>query len=429
MEDSTPQDSQRQTQRRAIEALRAGVPSRDAVRALGCRQPALEAHFRQRLNAAKEGAMEETQAAGMLLVGDFGAGKSHLLDAFRHLALEDNFVCGKGVISKETPLHDPAKLYLAAMQSSETPGRSGTAGTALTEVALKLDPTSEAYDHLAAWVRGMGTRLNSRFAATLFLFKDKMRDMALRNRILSFWAGDPLNVGEIRKVLKNCGARTTYPLETLGVQEMALQRFAFASHLILAAGYSGWVLLVDEVELIGRYSPLQRAKSYAQMARWAGKLPGQKYPGLVTVFALMSNFESEVLEEKGDLDTLPHKLKERGLVDMAKHAECGMRMIQREKVSLHPPDAEAIAQTRDQVRALYAEAYGWTPPDLESEESGRAPSSTAMRQHVRRWINAWDLRRLYPDYTPITETTAMTHDYTEAPDLEVASTDSDAAES
>ena len=40
--------------RRAIEALRAGVPSRDAVQALGCEQLAIEEQFRAQLQAAKD---------------------------------------------------------------------------------------------------------------------------------------------------------------------------------------------------------------------------------------------------------------------------------------------------------------------------------------------------------------------------------------
>ena len=47
-----------------------------------------------------------------------------------------------------------------------------------------------------------------------------------------------------------------------------MQRLRFAAKLLAAAGYAGWVVLFDEVELIGRYSLQQRAKSYAELARW-----------------------------------------------------------------------------------------------------------------------------------------------------------------
>jgi predicted NACHT family NTPase len=81
--------------RRAIEALRAGVPNRDAVRALGSSQPQLEKIFRERLSGSREGFSGNRQIEGLLITGDFGSGKSHLLEYFKHIALEENFVCSK----------------------------------------------------------------------------------------------------------------------------------------------------------------------------------------------------------------------------------------------------------------------------------------------------------------------------------------------
>src|SRR5262245_48031207 len=156
------------TSRRAIEALRAGVPNRDAVLALGCEQLAIEEQFRAQLQAAKEGVQEGKQTGGVLIAGDFGAGKSHLLEYLQQVALAEHFVCSKVVISKETPLYDPTKLYRAAIRVATAPGRRGAA---LTEVVAQLDPRSAAYTELSAWAHGPGSALNSRFAATLFLFK------------------------------------------------------------------------------------------------------------------------------------------------------------------------------------------------------------------------------------------------------------------
>ena len=398
--------------RRAIEALRAGVPNRDAVRALGCEQPAIEDRFRAQLQAAKEEAKKGAQAPGVLIAGDFGTGKSHLLEYLQHIALEEHFVCSKVVISKETPLYDPAKFYRSAMRSAVVPGKRGAA---LTEVAAHLDPASEAYTALSTWAHS--ATLNSRFAATLFLFKRMGTDMELRNRLVSFWSGDPLDAGEIKKYLKACGERATYKIEKITLRDLALQRFQFVPRLLMAAGYAGWALLVDEVELIGRYSWLQRAKSYADLLRWMGKLPGQHVPGLVTVFALMSNFESYILEERDDLEVVPRKLRDKGAEDLARQAERSMRLIQREKLRLKAPDAQAVQQTCEKVRAIHAEAYGWQPPPLSVERLG----ITSMREYVKRWITEWDLKRLDPAYTPEIEKTALDQNYSEDTTLETSS--------
>src|SRR5262245_32285490 len=107
--------------RRAIEALRAGVPNRDAVLALGCEQPVIEERFREQLQTARESVKAGVQTPGLLIAGDFGTGKSHLLEYLQHIALEERFVCSKVVISKETPLYDPTKFYRSAIRSAVVP--------------------------------------------------------------------------------------------------------------------------------------------------------------------------------------------------------------------------------------------------------------------------------------------------------------------
>src|SRR5947207_7757117 len=104
---------------------------------------------------------------------------------------------------------------------------------------------------------------------------------------------------------------------------------------MVAAGYAGWVLLVDEVELIGRYSFRQRARSYAELARWYGKLPGETYPGLTAVFAITADFEEAILVGRNDQEVVPGRLRasesEQDRV-LAQHAERGMRLISRQVV-------------------------------------------------------------------------------------------------
>ena len=55
---------------------------------------------------------------------------------------------------------------------------------------------------------------------------------------------------------------------------MPPQKLRFVLELIKAAGYNGWVILLDEIELVANYSVLQRARSYAELARWDGKDAG-----------------------------------------------------------------------------------------------------------------------------------------------------------
>ena len=406
--------------RRAIEALRSGVPNSDAVMALGCDQPDIEKKFRQQLQSAKQGVADASMAHGMLVAGDFGSGKSHLLEYLMHLALEENFVCSKVVISKETPLYDPVKFYRAAAEAAIVPGRRGDA---LTEIAIKLNFGSKAYANLYQCINRPEAELNSRFAATLFLYERMLNDPEKIDRIIRFWSGQQIGGAEIKKNLRACRETVTYKIDKIPVKELALQRFKFASRLMIAAGYAGWVLLIDEVELIGRYSLMQRAKSYAELARWMGKLEGESFAGLTAVLAITTDFEEKILQERDDLEKVSGKLRSSASdtdLLLATQAERGMRIIQRERALLKAPDKTVLEQTYEKIRSIHAKAYAWEPPLATSVELLRA-ASTRMREYVKRWITEWDLKRLDPGYNPEIEGTELKPDYTEDPNLQVPS--------
>lgn len=382
------------TERRAIEALRAGVPNRDAVRALGCAQPKIEANFRDQLDLLESGT-DGSHVPGILVAGGFGSGKSHLLEYLGHVGLERKFVCSRVVVSKETPFHDPVKLYRSAIESAAVPDRRGAA---LGEVALRLDmrnkPTKDFYD----WVHDHGSGLHARYAATLHLFLHLRGDPEASDRIVRFWSGDDLGVGEIKRYLRSCGGAVSYKIDKIVKRDLALQRFRFASRLMIAAGYSGWIVMIDEVELIGRYSFMQRAKSYAELTRWMGKLEGYKCSGLVTVLAITDDFEEAVLRGKDDLDRIPNRLQAKGLDGLlAAQAEKGMHIIARERQRLDSPEHAMVQQTHDKLRSIYHAAYGWKPPPAEAVER---LGTTSIREYIKGWITEWDLIRLYPDYRP-----------------------------
>jgi BREX system ATP-binding protein BrxC/D len=396
--------------RRAIEALRSGVPSRDAVAATGSGQTAIEDRFTALCDAAAAG-----DPGGMLLGGGFGAGKSHLLEHLAGLALQAGFTVSRVVVSKETPLHDPAKVFAAA---AETAAMDGWARPAIVEAAARIDLDGRAFAELLRWTTATGSGLNERFAATLALFAQvRERDQAFADTIVRFWSGDPIAVPELRRRLKEIGeARPS--LSPVTVRELGGQRLRFAARLLTAAGSAGWVILFDEVELIGRYSLLQRARSYAEVARWAHGDHGGPGVPIAAVLAMTDDFEAAVISERNDRELIPERLGAKQTPEaaaLAAAATRGIRVIDREMQLLTPPDAAELAQAYARLKQLHGDAFGWVPPDVAGLERLGA---TRMRQYVRTWINEWDLVRLDPSYRPETEVLDVSSDYREDPDLE-----------
>src|SRR5688572_23858580 len=395
-------------QKRAVEALRSGVPNRDAVSAMGTTQGHIEQMFDANLAAVENGA----RPGGFLIKGGFGSGKSHLLEYLQHRAQHRNFVTSKIIIGKQTPLHDPTKVFRSALESARVPGRRGEA---LETITAALDYRSARYDEFLKWVGDPRTGLNERFAATLYLFEN-LDDLEFSQVIRRFWSGETVTISQLRRKLRDCGEPSTYTFQRVLARELALQRFRFVSRLSQAAGYTGWVLLFDEVGLVEQYSLLQRGRSYAEIARWV-KGAGEPIDGVTSVLAITTEFASTVLHEKRDLDDVPNRFRQRGTpadFETAQLAEIGMELITK-PLELSEHDQAAIDRVYEILRRLHADAYQWEPPDVSGPTS---LGTRQMREYVRSWIHSWDLQRLYPGYSPTIEVVPVDPGLQEDTDME-----------
>ena len=416
------------TSRRALEALRNGVPNREAVKILGCSQPEAEGRFEEMLAHAADRDNVPDRALGMLVSGDFGSGKSHLLTHLEQQALSQGFVCSKVAISKETPLYDLGKVFKSAVDNGRMPNR---AGRLIEELGHVLNPRSQEYDNeydnFVVWANDTESNgLSQMFPASLRVHEES-RDLELNSEIENFWAGDRILISKVKNGLKQIGQFQSYSFRAPKAAELPPQRLRFVIELIKAAGYKGWVVLLDEIELVGSYSLLQRGRSYAELARWLGQAVDDPYSGLVTVGAVTDDFASAIISPDGKKDgdyVGPRLARADRYKNIEARAETGMRLLEREVIPLKQPTDTEVRETAEKLRQIYSTAYDWDPPALQAEARG-AGFQNRMRYKVRASINEWDLLRLYPDYSPETEGDEYRHTYEENVDLERESKDED----
>ncbi|MDE0069112.1 MAG: DUF2791 family P-loop domain-containing protein [Caldilineaceae bacterium] len=412
-------DSSAIASRMALEALRSGVPNRAAVRLLGCDQPQVEGRFTEMLDGIEDADNWAGVAHGMLVSGDFGTGKSHVLAHLEHLALERNFVCSKVAISKETPLYDLGKVFISAMENGRLPDRSGRL---IEELGQALNFDSREFASFFQWADQAAQQgeINPIFPASLLVYERSM-DLELNGEIESFWAGDRILKSKITAGLRQIGQLQNYRFNMPRAAELPPQRLRFALELIKGARYRGWVVLLDEIELVASYSLLQRGRSYAEVARWMGHAAGENYPGLVMVGTVTDDFASAIISPDGikkDNDYIRPKMEaNQRYHNIAGRAETGMRMLERDCVTLKSPEIEDVFATVEKLRTLYSNAYDWSAPPIGAIEGG-AGIYGRMRYQVRRAINEWDLLRLRPDSNPETEFQEFSPSYEENRDLE-----------
>ena len=411
--------------RKAIEALRCGVPNEEVVRELGCNQPDAEQHFRGLLSddSGMPAPNDGPRCRGMLVSGGFGSGKSHLLNHLEQLALNEGFVCSRVTISKETPFYDDARVFREAVRRAKVPKR---AGPLFEELCSGNWWQQAAAGELLRRTEQKAQRgeLATMFAATLRVYEDEW-DTALRTSIEGWWSGEKLRVSDVRDALKRMPQHRDVPCKGAKAHELPRQRTRFAADFIRAR-HRGWVLLLDELELIGQYSRLQRARSYAALARWMGIDESAPAPEIVVVGAITDDYAAVKISSENDggdqtaaLATLAERPRHRHL---RAACEAGMNSIERTCIELRESDEAGTREIQERLRSIYSRAYGWEAPPATPLRNA-AESWTRMRHRIRAPIEEWDMLRLDPETTPHIIAEEERADYTERPELEKEASD------
>jgi hypothetical protein len=394
------------------EALRAGVPNESAIRLLGAGEDVWSSAFVEDLRTIARAAGKPPVLEGRIVSGGFGTGKSHLLGALAQHGQNQNFIVSPISISKETPLFNLERVYAAAVRAAIVPDINDDV---MSVVIGRLDTRSVEFESLEEWASSPSSGLSTIFAALLHILSRNVLGPEDKIAVARFLAGARLPLGRINLWLNACGARKLFQVRAVKAQDLALQRFRFAPALFRAAGFSGWCVLLDEAELIGRYSTLQRAKSYAELCRWLALDGSTAVPGLISVATLVDDFKSVVLEGRLDEEKVPILLESKGLDEALRMAEIGMRAINSKQHVLASPNSEQLLRDLDVVKKLYQRSYDWAPP---APELGEQRAGKTMREYIKSWITDWDIQRLYGEKDAIITVPFPHDDMTENRDFE-----------
>lgn len=399
----------------AIEALRAGVPNRAAVRLMGTDEPALEQAFDEQLHHVWSA---DRPRPGLGIAGGFGTGKSHFLGYLAEVGLAQKFVVSRVVVSKETPLSDPARVFEAAVRAATLPDRHDDAITGALSI---LRQSRDKMAALETAVEQAGDALAPMFSALLFLLQRETLPAGFARQMERFLAGGRIRPADVRQALAAVGGARKFDLKLPAAGLLMEQRIQFLTALLHAAGYAGWCLLFDEVELIGRYTPLRRALAYAWLATWLGLEGARVWPGIAAAYAITDDFVTAVIDERDDMTRLPDRLKLKERHHEARLATIAMTHIAQTVRAhrLRVPGIDELAGASLRLSELYREAYDWEPPATDAPER---TATRTMRQYIKGWITEWDMLRLTGD---VTQTVAdeMTANYAEDESLSTPSED------
>jgi hypothetical protein len=398
--------------RSAVEALRSGVPNRDAVARLGTTQKGLRDAFDTALEAVGNG----LGAGPIVFSAGFGRGKSHLLECLAAEAERNGFVTSYVTVSAEAPLGNAVAVLKAMAESARAPGHEGKA---LHELAARFRASSAAFDDVRRWAAE--TPIEGRFQALLHLYQELHADEELCMRILDDLEGNALPVGEMRRALKGIGQAGAYDVHNPRAALLAPSRILLFARLCRAMTGHGLVVLFDELERLRNFTFGQRCRAYAQIGWWSEAARAQG-AALLPVFAVTDTFVEETITGGRPPDELriensppsDDAFQLLGIREGLKTIKAGLSRKLKELTE----DEEEEIQTR--VRCLYEDAYGEAVQPCPPPTGGRA-SSISVRNEIRRWITTWDLHRYDSSYDASIEEEELGEDTSEISDQELPS--------
>ena len=341
-------------ERHIIEALRSGIPSRRVGRVFSEARPEIHQTI---LNLIDRTADEGT-SSGIVISGKYGEGKTHLLHTVFDLAQKNNMVVSMISLSKETPMDKLPVIFRKIAANTFLPGREQPGFSPLYD---KLTSGSAAYAELL--MRAMKELETDKLCYVLQCLV-KTDDADERFLLTSDLEGDLLSGAELKRLYKKLYQQTAKYAQPFSKTKHMQDYFSFLSMLFKEMGYRGWVLLFDEAELIGRMGKKARLKAYNNIHRFL--FPAENLVSVLSVFALSSSFEEDVIEGKHEYENVKEVYSADLYPDEAAHIGAVLdRFLDAEQ--LRPLTGQEISDVLSHIRLYHEAAYGWTAPVSDDE--------------------------------------------------------------
>ena len=371
---------------KVIESLRSGVPTRVSTQEMPDLRPELTNTIRHDLESFAAG----TIPPGRLIWGQYGEGKSHVLKVVEHIALGMDFAVSFVSMSREVSCHSLFHFYrrvapILRTAQSQVPGlQKQLLAKKPSELGATPIPDPTRYMHpLPAIV--LELLLHSQGDEDSYdLYNDLM--------------GDRLPVAEVRRAAQDVGLAARMRNLPRFKLEHGSAYFGVLADAIRFCGYRGWIVLIDEVELVSRLGKVSRLSAYKNL-NWLLNWSGEMHYPIYTLGASTPGLQTLLWhdERRGrPKDTVA--ITELARVRFGDEAEKQMREFFETASGERCPrlaavDREALLPLLERIVQLHGRALAWDPPapgPWVREVTSSLPSGTKLRTYIRLLVEALD---------------------------------------
>ena len=355
--------------RHIIEALRSGVPSRAVGQYFSEARPKIMKEISSRLKMV----CDERHSSGMAISGKYGEGKTHLLNTVFNLGHSDNMVVSYLSLSKETPMDKLYLVYQKLIQNTYLPKREQPG---FLQELQKLSANSPVANEMQLFA---AKHLETDKLYYLFRSYLNTEDSDEKFLLQADLEGDFIANAPLKKIYRRIFNQTVKYNQNFTKTKHCSDYFSFMSHLFTQLGYQGWVILIDETELMGRLGKKARLNAYRNMAQFL--LPDLCPEATFSMFALSASYTEDVIEGKHEYENLA------AIYPMEPEPARTVLELLIKAPQLLPLTKEEISEILSKIQDFHGRAYGWTPNVsisslVESTQSGGYLLRTKIRAAI-----------------------------------------------
>ena len=359
--------------RHIIEALRSGIPSRAVGQYFSEARPKIMKEISGRLDMV----CDSHRSSGMVICGKYGEGKTHLLNTVFNLAHSNNMVVSYLSLSKETPMDKLYLVYQKVIQNTYLPKRQQPGFMHELE---KISANSPIANEMLLYA---AKHLETDKLYYLFRSYLNTEDSDEKFLLQADMEGDFVANAPLKKIYRRIfGQHVKYNVNFTKTRHCG-DYFSFMSRLFTQMGYHGWVILIDETELMGRLGKKARLNAYRNMARFL--LPEFCPENTFSIFALSASYVEDVIEGKHEYENLSAVYPEeqepaRTVLDILSRAP-----------QLLPLTRLEIQEVLYKIQDFHGKAYEWTPNvSLSSLVESTQAGGYLLRTKIRAAIEFLD---------------------------------------
>lgn len=374
-----------------VESLRAGIPTRASTRELPDLRPSLTKLIKQDLAQLAQSNIPK----GRLVWGAYGQGKTHALTTIEHIALDLGFAVSRVSLSREVSCHHLFNFYGRTASALRTPN-SQIFGI---QPALDKKASGELPDSRIQEPLRYTHPLPTFVLEDYFYTTSEERDLLYGDLM-----GTRLPISDLRRIHRACRGEALPKFEsTFGVKKHGSAYFGVMADTLAWCGYKGWVILIDEVELIGRLGKVGRLDAYRNLnwlLNWSGTMP---YP-IYTVGVVASSLRNDMWlssdptqNAKRDRNQIPDlaglKLGHEAKAEMSKFFEIA---ISKQCPTTEPLSPDKLSKLLESLVERHRIAYAWDA-QLDFHSLIQHIGSQPVRTHIRAALEALDINYTYKE--------------------------------